>query len=263
VRGTIAAEMIAGRAPETADEVALGSTTMRALHKNIGDRVNAKGPHGGGNYRIVGETVFPELGQPQPLADGAEFTGAGYAPLFDQNNFYRYLVGRFTANADRAAVLARAHAIPQLNAVATASVPVEVSRLQQTDWAPIGIALLVGGLALIALAHALVTGVRRRRRDLAVFKTIGFERRQVRAVVAWQATTLATIGLLVGFPAGILAGAFIWRRIAETLGVTSSMRYPVSLLLVVPSVLLIVNLIAFFPALAAARANPALALRNE
>jgi predicted lysophospholipase L1 biosynthesis ABC-type transport system permease subunit len=236
---------------------------MRALHKKIGDRVTAKGPHGGGTYRIVGETVFPELGQPQPLADGAAFTGAGYEPLFDQNNFYRYLVGRFTVDADRAAVLARARSIPELNAVTTTNVPVEVSRLQQTNGTPIGIAVLVGALALIALAHALVTAVRRRRRDLAVFKTIGFERRQVRAVVAWQATTLATIGLLVGFPAGILAGAFIWRRIAETLGVTSSMRYPASLLLVVPGVLLIVNAIAFFPAVAAARANPAVALRNE
>jgi hypothetical protein len=174
VRGTIASEMIAGRAPATSDEVALGSTTLRALHKKIGDLVTAKGAHGGGTYRIVGETVFPELGQVQPLADGASFTGAGYAPLFDQNNFYRYLVGRFAAGADRAAVLARARAVPQLNAVETASVPVEVNRLQQTNWTPIGIALLVGGLALIALAHALVTAVRRRRRDLAVFKTIGF-----------------------------------------------------------------------------------------
>jgi hypothetical protein len=71
------------------------------------------------------------------------------------------------------------------------------------------------------------------------------------------------MGLLVGFPAGLLVGAFVWRHIADGLGVTSSMRYPASLLLVVPGALVIVNLIAFFPALAAARANPAVALRSE
>jgi ABC-type lipoprotein release transport system permease subunit len=263
IRGTIGFEVTSGRAPETSDEVALGSTTMRALHKRIGDQVTANGPHGGDRYRIVGETLFPELGQEQPLADGAVFTGAGYAPLFDRNNFFRYLVGRYALGADRATVLSRAKAIPQLNAVATATVPVEVSRLQQTNWAPIGIAALVGVLAILALAHAIATTGRRRRRDLAMFKTLGFERRQIRAVVAWQATTLAAMGILVGLPAGLLIGALLWRRIADALGITHSVRYPTSLLLVVPAVLLVVNMLAFFPARAAARARPAVALRGE
>jgi len=52
-------------------------------------------------------------------------------------------------------------------------------------------------------------------------------------------------------------------HIADALGVTDSMRYPTSLVLVVPGVLLVVNLLAFFPALAAARARPAVALRTE
>jgi ABC-type lipoprotein release transport system permease subunit len=263
IRGAIATEMVAGRAPEARDEVALGATTMKALHKEIGDHVTAKGPHGSGDYRIVGETVFPELGQHQRLADGAVFTATGYAPLFDRNNYYRYFVGRFAPDADRAAILRRIQAIPALDSVATTSVPTEVSQLQQTSWTPVGVAALVGGLALLALAHALVTAVRRRRRDLAVLKTIGFERRQVRAVVAWQATTLAAIGLLVGFPAGLLVGGFVWRRIADAIGVADSLRYPASVLLVVPAALLVVNLLAFFPAVAAARTRPAVALRTE
>jgi hypothetical protein len=263
IRGTIAPELTAGRAPAGADEVALGATTLRALHKHIGDLVAAKGPHGHGTYRIVGETTFPELGQEQALADGAAFTGAGYAPLFDQNNFYRYLVGRFTPGADRASVLKRARAISQLNDVTTAAIPVEVSRLQQTNWTPVGIAGLVGLLAILALAHAIATAGRRRRRDLAMFKTLGFERRQIRAVVAWQATTLATIGVLVGLPVGLLIGTLVWRHIADALGIVDAVRYPASLLLVVPGVLLVVNLLAFFPAQAAARTRPAVALRDE
>jgi ABC-type lipoprotein release transport system permease subunit len=263
LRGTIAAEMTAGRPPATSTEVAFGSTTLRALHKKIGDLVTVTGANGHGTYRIVGETVFPELGQPQPLADGAAFTRAGFAPLFDQNNFFRYLVGRFAPGANRAQVLSRVQAISQLNGVTTVILPVEVSRLQQTNWAPIGIAALVGLLAILALAHAIATAGRRRRRDLAMFKTLGFERRQIRAVVAWQATTLAAMGLIVGLPIGLLVGSVIWRRIADGLGIADSVRYPVTLLLVVPVVLLIVNVLAFFPAQAAARARPAVVLRDE
>ena len=34
-------EIVAGRAPERPDEVALGAVTLRAAHKHIGDRVTA------------------------------------------------------------------------------------------------------------------------------------------------------------------------------------------------------------------------------
>src|SRR5262249_20602274 len=106
LRGSIKPEMIAGRAPKLANEVALGATTMHELGKKIGDDVSAKGPHGrGSRYTIVGETVFPELGQHQDLADGAAFTGAGYAPLFDTNSYFRYFVARFAPGANQSTVL--------------------------------------------------------------------------------------------------------------------------------------------------------------
>ena len=53
---------------------------------------------------------------------------------------------------------------------------------------------------------ALVSSLRRRRRELAVLKTLGFSRRQVRATVAWQASTVAAVGLVVGIPLGLLVG---------------------------------------------------------
>ena len=59
------------------------------------------------------------------------------------------------------------------------TVPPEVDRLRQINWFPITIAALLAGLALIAVGHALVTGVRRRRRDLALLKTLGFTRWEI------------------------------------------------------------------------------------
>ncbi len=47
-------------------------------------------------------------------------------------------------------------------------------------------ALVLGAIA--ALTLTLVASVRQRRRDLALLKTIGFVRRQLASVVAWQAT---------------------------------------------------------------------------
>jgi ABC-type lipoprotein release transport system permease subunit len=52
----------------------------------------------------------------------------------------------------------------------------------------------------------LFTGVRRRRRDLAVLKTLGLTRSQLLKLVSWQASALATVALLAGLPLGALAG---------------------------------------------------------
>ncbi len=264
LRGNIAPEIIAGRAPTSATDVALGANTMRALHKHIGDQVRAAGPHGHGDYIVTGVAVFPSLGQTQSLADGAAFTGAAFAPLFDQNNFYRYLVARFAPGADRAAVERQLSVIPQLAEVASITRPPEIDRLRQIGWAPVSLAVLLGVLALVAVAHAIVSAVRRRRRDLAVLKTLGFDRRQVRATVAWQATTLAGIGLLIGIPAGVVVGRLVWRLVAHHLGVLATTHLPVlALVLMIPVVALLANAVALLPARAAARIRPASVLRSQ
>jgi ABC-type antimicrobial peptide transport system permease subunit len=108
-----------------------------------------------------------------------------------------------------------------------------------------------------------VSSVRRRRRELALYKTLGFVRRQVSAVSAWQATTMAAVALLVGVPVGIAIGAVVWRLFAGQLGVAPDVGFPPALLLAVPGVLVLVNLVALVPALLAARTHPATVLRSE
>jgi len=266
VRGVIDPEIVAGRAPRGRSETALGSATLKSLHKRIGDMVTAVGPMGTRHYEIVGRVVLPAIGGPQPLADGASFTSDGLVPILDRSggNQTHFLVARFAPGVDGAAVARKVAALPYFSNVGRAAIPVEVDHLRQVDWLPIALAVLLGGLALIAVAHALVTGVRRRRRELALFKIVGFDRRQVRATVAWHATTLATVGLVVGIPIGIVVGRVVWRLVADSLGVENRATIPaLALALTVPCALAIVNLVAFLPARAAAQTRPAVALRSE
>ena len=281
VRGMIEPEIVAGRAPAGPRQIALGSDTLDALGKTVGDTVQARCVHfcKGSNkilsYRIVGRAVFPTLGLGQEtMADGAALTGHGYAPLFDQNSFNRFFLGRYAPGADRASVDRRIAAIPEFASAQFGStqraqpsgpvVPPEVDRLRNVGGLPAILGALLGGLALLAVGHALVTAVRRRRRDLALLKTLGFDRAQVRATIAWQATTLATVGLVIGIPSGLIVGRLVWRSVADGLGVSNTATIPtLALLLAIPAVLALVNLIAFFPARAAAETRPAVALRSE
>jgi ABC-type lipoprotein release transport system permease subunit len=142
--------------------------------------------------------------------------------------------------------------------------PPEVDRLRNIGWVPPLVAALVALLALVAIAHTLTTTTRRRRHDLAVLRALGFERRQVRSTLAWQATTIATIGLVVGIPLGVVVGSVVWRRVAESIGITATPDYPIlALLLIVPGVLLLVNLVGLWPSSAAARNAPGVALTVE
>jgi predicted lysophospholipase L1 biosynthesis ABC-type transport system permease subunit len=129
---------------------------------------------------------------------------------------------------------------------------------------PLILAGILGALAAAVLAHALISVIRRRRRDLAILKTLGFLRSQVRRTVAWQATTLVGIALALGLPIGIALGRVLWTTFANALGVVPAARVPMPIvLLAIPAGLLLANVIAARPARNAARTSPAVALRTE
>jgi hypothetical protein len=266
LRGTIDPEVVAGRAPRGPTEVALGAVTLDALGKRIGDTVRVTGSAAARGYEVVGRIVLPRIAQPQPLADGASFTSAGLTAIIeaDDPNLWYYRVARVAPDTDRAALQRQIASLPKVVDTGRVSIPTEVDHLRQIGWLPTSLTLLLGVLGLLAVGHALVTAVRRRRRELALLKVVGFDRRQVRATVAWQATTLATIGLVIGIPTGVVVGRVVWRLVADGLGVSTSATIPVfALILTIPCAVALVNLIAFLPARAAARIRPAVALRSE
>src|SRR5207248_7097251 len=104
---------------------------------------------------------------------------------------------------------------------------------------PLFLAVLVALMAAATLAHVLVTAIRRRRRDLAILKTLGFQRGQLTSVVTWQATTLSLVALAIGIPLGVAAGRWTWSAFANTLGIVPSPATPLATaLLAVPVTLL-------------------------
>jgi len=142
--------------------------------------------------------------------------------------------------------------------------PTDLVNFGQVQNLPLLLAGLVGLLAVATLAHTLATSIRRRRRDFAILKMLGFVPAQVRSTVAWQATTFVSTALLIGIPVGIGVGRVVWTAFANQLGTVPEPITPsVSLLLAIASGIVLANVIAAIPAVVAGRMRPAPALRAE
>src|SRR5207244_894615 len=142
--------------------------------------------------------------------------------------------------------------------------PSDLVNFGQVEGLPLVLSGLLAALAAGVTAHVLVTSVRRRRRDLAILKSLGLLPRQVRAAVAWQATTLAAVGVALAVPVGVAAGRWGWTGFAGRLGVVPEPVVPLlAVLTIIPATLVLANLVAAGPGWAAGRVPPASVLRAE
>ena len=265
ITGTpIGPEIVEGRAPRHRREIALGSDALDAVGKRVGDTVRVEGgERTSATFHIVGRAVFPSIGDALPLSDGATLTAPGIRGLNAVND--GYLVYRLKPDVDREAAVRHLTAafggrFPPIAPM----VPAEVDRLRQVDFLVPVLGGFVALVAVVAIGYTLVVAVRRRRRDLAILKTIGFDRGQVRATVVWQATTLALVGLVVGLPLGIVVGRILWGLVAGGLGVSTSIDVSVwTIVAIIPAAILVTNVVAAFPGRSAARTSPAVILRSE
>ena len=81
-----------------------------------------------------------------------------------------------------------------------------VQELEDVSVLPLALGGFLALLAAGAVGQALTMAVRRRRRELAVLRTLGLTGRQTRLVVVTQASVLAVIGLALGIPLGLAVG---------------------------------------------------------
>jgi ABC-type lipoprotein release transport system permease subunit len=262
VKGAIEPVILEGRAPRAVDEIALSTRALRAINARVGDVVTLVAKTGL-DYRIVGRTVVP------PAVTGTTAGDAGFMtfqalrrlqPTVSEDIYtFRFAEG-VSPLAGRAGLKTRLGDL----SVSLATDFGDAANLQRVINLPFILAGLLALLSAATLAHILVTAVRRRARDLAILRTLGFVGRQVRAAVAWQATTLVLIALIVGIPLGIAAGRWSWTTFANQLGyVPEPAVRLLPILVTIPAALLLGNLIAALPARAAARTRPAKVFRTE
>jgi len=289
VRGNGYLTLLTGHPPTAPDQIVLGAQTLRALHRTVGQSVRvavtAATATAGSSVpramRIVGTAVFPDFGLPG-LSDTDLGSGALVATSLLSGTMpetgctvgvtcYNFFLLRYRPRTDAGQANARLLAAVQRDGCPFSACtmtsdqrPGDIRNYAAVSDTPLVLAAVLALLAVGTLAHVLVTGVRRRRRDLAVLKTLGCTRSQVHGMVAWEASALAAAALLAGIPLGVIAGRWAWAVFADATGVASQATVNLPLvLLAIPVTLLLANVIAAWPGRTAARLRPAQVLRSE
>ncbi len=275
LKGSLTPTMAVGSWPVSAGELALGGKTMRQVGAHIGDIVQVRVAGTVVPLKVVGQAVFGTGGFGPGLAEGAGMTFSQLQAFFPRDARTQFFA-KLAPGAVGARVSARLNPKFKPQGAMVASVEdakaaglyprqaAVIAEFGSAQKIPLALSGLLALAAVGTLAHVLLTSVRRRRRDLAVLKTLGFVRRQVSATVAWQATTLASIALLIGLPLGVAVGRWGWTLFADAIGV---LPVPVvdlpPLLIAIPATLLLANLIALVPGRLAATSRPAAVFRTE
>ena len=279
-RGPALISAVDGRLPRGDQDIMLGATTLRSLGAQAGHtvQVTVNDPVTGAArttpFRITGRASFAPSFVTGGFGSGAALTvsallhaqcpdgGPACLRKAQQGLIYSVLV-HAAPGPSGAAALAR-YTSQYHGFVADQEQPTELINFGESVSFPLlfGVALSLFGAA--TLVHLLLVSVHRRRAEAGLLKVLGFVRRQVAAVISWQATAIILVGVVAGVPLGIAAGKVAWRLFATNFGVV-----PVPVVQAVPLVLLAAaalaaaNLLAVLPALLAGRSRPADLLRAE
>ncbi len=264
---------LSGRAPAKPDEAAIGPSTMKALHVNIGDVVTVGPRHA--QVRLVGRALFP-TDVHSTFDEGIWLTAAGWDAAVPPNKFGQgvdsiatrtdsVVAVRFASGVSSDDGVARlGAALRSPDSVFPAGQPLELLNLKNVQRLPQVLAIFLALLAVAAMTYLLVALTRARARDFAVLRALGFTRGQSRVVVASQSTAISLIGLLVGVPAGVFLGRLAWRLISERVPLQNVPPVAViALVVIAPLALLGANLLAAWPARRVARLRVAEVLRTE
>jgi ABC-type lipoprotein release transport system permease subunit len=276
LKGSVYPPLLEGHPPRAPDDIVLGSGTMGKLNRHIGEFVRVANPSGQPiRLRIVGRMISPSVGDlfTNSMGEGgwvygpAVRQGQANAPPPSQNGPPPILFVLFAVRYASGVPPAAAFASLRRDFGSTVLKPLpsqDVVNLQSVDRLPALLAGLVVLLGVASVGNTLVASVRERRRDLAILKTIGFVRRQVAAVVGWQATSFFLVALVVGLPLGIAGGRWAWDAVASGVSSVSVPLVPVAaIVVIVPAALVVANVVAAWPGRAAARVAPAAAMRAE
>jgi len=296
----VAPPVLSGRGLRSASDIVLGAATLQQLHKHVGDTVVAGygAPSDAPLYlppttlTIVGTATMPAVAGTASFADHTSMGDGALVSIDVLPASFRKAIAnpdptlngpplvfvrlrstvsaatgladmKRVADAGTASFAADSQGVGDSVSVLQVQRPAEIVNYRSTGATP---ELLAAGLAtgaVAALALTLHSSVRRRRRDIALLKTLGFTRRQLAAVVAWQSSVAGIVGVGVGLPLGIAAGRWLWILFARDINAVPRPTVPFSVMFVGVGALVLANIVAAIPGRIAARTPASLVLRSE
>ncbi|HEY6428745.1 MAG TPA: FtsX-like permease family protein [Acidimicrobiales bacterium] len=255
----IAPPIVAGHGLEGRDQIVLGAATMAQLHKQLGDTVAMRYaptyPPKAIRLTIVGVATMPAIG----IAEGLHTSMGVGAVVPDDNGRFTEMFGSQSypgcngpnivflsapgatgsATAQRAAqqlassastVLAKEPADSVCGgyqaSVLSVQRPAQIVNYRSMGLTPLLLACALAAGATVALGLTLVASVRRRRRELAILKAIGFTPAQLQWSVLCQAGIVAVVGITIGVPLGVALGRWLWTLFAEDIGAVPAPAIP-------------------------------------
>lgn len=261
LRGHAGWWMVEGRGPNSDQEVTVGLRLADDLDVGVGDTITMRQPEGGGRREltVVGTGVDTPLSNENfgsnLLVTPRALDRIAHAQPFSQT------VARAAPGVDTDELVDEYAARYE---VTEAAPPREVDNLRELDRLP---AVLGGFLAIVglaALSNAIVLAVRRRGRDLAVLRVMGYTPVQTATAVLTMATVAGAIALAIGVPLGIAAGRALWGVVAQGASVEGDALVPTGWTLAISAgVLVAAVLVALLPARRAATFRLTTLLRAE
>lgn len=258
--------LVDGRAPATDDEVALGPATADLLDVSIGDEVEFET---GRPATVVGLALFPTDVHSR-FDDGALVTWNRMNALLDADpegagGTTLTIAMRLAGGRDPAALEQVSAALGGLaQEIDPAGVPPEIDNLRRIKRLPLAVAGFLLVLGVAAVGYGLASSVRRRRRDIAMWRALGMTSGNTRTAVIAEATTIALVGSVLGVPLGVIVGRLSWKVISDRIPLEFVSPFALgALALVVALAFVLANTLAILPGRHAARLRPAVVLRAE
>lgn len=257
--GRLHPTMRSGRPPLADDEMALGADLLRRGDLSLGDTITVSGPSGKQTLTIVGSATYPELGNNSDLGYAMSITRAAAKQIGAPERGAAALIQLAPGKS--------AAALGDYSDSGELITPFRVARvhnLEQVGALPLVLAAFAAAVGLLAVGHGLWASILARRRELAVLAALGFRPRDIRTMLLWQATFIASVGTLIGVTAGIILGTNAWSAVASSTAVVDQAVVPgLAFVLIVGGTFLGCNLIALVATRGARRTGTAQALQGE
>lgn len=262
IEGTIEPAMLEGVPARADDELVLGAATARKLRVGVGDQLEVDTDGDPLPFTVTGLAVMNVGFDQDRIGEGVLFTLAGLEALEAEQDAAMVLV-RYADGVDPD----EAYAELREDWGHTVLRPIrslDVEQLHYVRHLPLWFSVFLSAVAAATLAFVLIVTIRRRRHDLALLRTLGFDRRQLRSTVFVQSLALVLPGTILGIVGGLVVGRLAWSATVRGMGAPEVQVAPVAAVagVLVAAVVLALG-VAAVPGRLAAQTRPAQVLRTE